>query len=206
MLFSWLYLPICNTKAFVCTQSFVCNHVRHAHRHERHRKIWGVSENSQRPRTASLFALCCVIFPCNTPGIIGRSNHGFAAGSRFQKEMPSSRMAFFLCHVNTMDRLPNLEHNPAIQRSDCGVERRKTFAVEAGALARLPDIQRSFLSGAGYGSRTRLSGLGSRCTTDVRTLHLDFSGIIPSSDGKCNRFLSRFQSRVSGWKPGIKQK
>ena len=52
-----------------------------------------------------------------------------------------------VCHVNTMDRLPNLEHNPAIQRSDCGVERRKTFAVEAGALARLPDIQRSFLSG-----------------------------------------------------------
>ena len=30
--------------------------------------------------------------------------------------------------------------------SDCDFERRKTFAVEAGALARLPDIQRSFLS------------------------------------------------------------
>ena len=38
-----------------------------------------------------------------------------------------------LCHVNTMDQLPNLEYKPAIQRSDCGFERRKTFAVEAGA-------------------------------------------------------------------------
>ena len=29
-----------------------------------------------------------------------------------------------------------------------------------------------FEFGAGYGSRTRLSGLGSRCTTDVLTLHV----------------------------------
>ena len=28
--------------------------------------------------------------------------------------------------------------------------------------------------GAGYGSRTRLLGLGSRCTTDVRILHMKF--------------------------------
>ena len=96
MLFSWLHLPICNTKAFVCAQSFVCNHVRHAHRHERHRKIWGVSENCQHPRTAGLFALCCVIFPCNTPGIIGRSNHGFAAGSRFKKKCHPRGWHFFL--------------------------------------------------------------------------------------------------------------
>ena len=51
-----------------------------------------------------------------------------------------------LCHVNTMDQLPNLEYKPAIQRSDCGFERRKTFAVEMNALARSSDIQRSFLS------------------------------------------------------------
>ena len=38
------------------------------------------------------------------------------------------------------------------QQSGHDFERRKTFAVEAGALARLPDIQRSFLSGAGYGN------------------------------------------------------
>ena len=38
-----------------------------------------------------------------------------------------------LCHVNTMDQLPNLEYKPAIQRSDCGFERRKTFAVEMDA-------------------------------------------------------------------------
>ena len=59
-----------------------------------------------------------------------------------------------LCHVNTMDQLPNLEYKPAIQRSDCGFERRKTFAVEMNALARSSDIQRSFLSvfSAHYGS------------------------------------------------------
>ena len=34
-------------------------------------------------------------------------------------------------------------------------ERRKTFAVEMGALARPSDIQRSFLSGAADGTRTR---------------------------------------------------
>ena len=41
-----------------------------------------------------------------------------------------------------------MEYKPAIQRSDCGFERRKTFAVEMNALARSSDIQRSFLSGA----------------------------------------------------------
>ena len=51
-----------------------------------------------------------------------------------------------LCHVNTMDQLSDLKHKPAIQRSDCGFERRKTFAVEMNALARSSDIQRSFLS------------------------------------------------------------
>ena len=59
-----------------------------------------------------------------------------------------------LCHVNTMDQLPNLEYKPAIQRSDCGFERRKTFAVEMNALARSSDIQRSFLSGGAGGIRT----------------------------------------------------
>ena len=34
-------------------------------------------------------------------------------------------------------------------------KRRKTFAVEMGAPARPSDIQRSFLSGAGGGARTR---------------------------------------------------
>ncbi len=64
-----------------------------------------------------------------------------------------------LCCVNTMDLPPNLEHKPAIQRSDCGFERRKTFAVEMNALARSSDIQRSFLSGAGGGTRTHTPSL-----------------------------------------------
>ena len=33
-----------------------------------------------------------------------------------------------------------------------------------------PVDKRGFLHGAGYGSRTRLHGLGSRCITDIRTL------------------------------------
>ena len=40
-----------------------------------------------------------------------------------------------------------IKNKLAIQRSDCKLKRRKTFAVEADALARLPDIQMSFLSG-----------------------------------------------------------
>ena len=54
-----------------------------------------------------------------------------------------------LWHVNTLDHRSDLKHKPAIQRSDCGFERRKTFAVEMNALARSSDIQRSFLSGTG---------------------------------------------------------
>ena len=50
-----------------------------------------------------------------------------------------------------------IKNKLAIQRSDCGFERRKTFAVEMNALARASDIQRSFLSGAGGGTRTHTS-------------------------------------------------
>ena len=50
-----------------------------------------------------------------------------------------------------------IKNKLAIQRSDCGFERRKTFAVEVDALARSPDIQRSFLSGPSDWFRT--SGL-----------------------------------------------
>ena len=64
-----------------------------------------------------------------------------------------------LCCVNTMDQPPNLEHKPAIQQSDCGFERRKTFVVEMNAPAQSSDIQRSFLSGAGGGTRTHTPSL-----------------------------------------------
>ena len=43
--------------------------------------------------------------------------------------------------------------------------------------------------GAGYGSRTRLHGLGSRCITDIRTLH-SIALIIAEGYGKFNSFLS----------------
>ena len=54
--------------------------------------------------------------------------------------------ARFSCHVNPMDQFPSWWHKTVTQRSDCGFERRKTFAVEMNALARSSDIQRSFLS------------------------------------------------------------
>ena len=34
---------------------------------------WGISENCQRIRTAGLFALCRVIFPCNTSGFLRKN-------------------------------------------------------------------------------------------------------------------------------------
>ena len=52
------------------------------------------------------------------------------------------------------------------------------------------------LFGAGYGSRTRLHGLGSRCITDIRILQL--SVIIAEPKGKFNRFLSVRQSTSRG--------
>ena len=42
-----------------------------------------------------------------------------------------------------------------------------------------------FLSGAGYGNRTRLLGLGSRCTTDVLTLRCVNSDSIADLFGNC---------------------
>ena len=43
--------------------------------------------------------------------------------------------------------------------------------------------------GAGYGNRTRLHGLGSRCITDIRTLH-SIDGIIADPNENFNTFLS----------------
>ena len=65
------------------------------------------------------------------------------------------REHYIMCNPNAMDQLPNQKSKIVTQRSGHDFERRKTFAVEADAPVRLPDIQRSFLSGAGYGSRTR---------------------------------------------------
>ena len=45
--------------------------------------------------------------------------------------------------------------------------------------------RRSFIFGAGYGNRTRLLGLGSRCTTDVLTLRSE--AIIAENFVHCNR-------------------
>ena len=59
-----------------------------------------------------------------------------------------------MCNPNAMDQLPNQKSKIVTQRSGHDFERRKTFAVEVDALARSPDIQRSFLSGTPETIRT----------------------------------------------------
>ena len=48
-----------------------------------------------------------------------------------------------------------------------------------------------FLFGAGYGSRTRLNGLGSRCNTDIPTLRFTYRVIVAYRRRFCNRKLCR---------------
>ena len=50
-----------------------------------------------------------------------------------------------------------------------------------------------FFYGAGYGNRTRLHGLGSRCITDIRTLRTRC--IIPNQNSNFNPFLSTTQNK-----------
>ena len=48
-----------------------------------------------------------------------------------------------------------------------------------------------FFFGAGYGSRTRLNGLGSRCNTDIPTLRFTYRVIVAYRRRFCNRKLCR---------------
>ena len=57
--------------------------------------------------------------------------------------------------MKSSDFISHPKNKLAAQQRGCEFERRKTFAVEMNALARSSDIQRSFLSGAGGGARTR---------------------------------------------------
>ena len=53
------------------------------------------------------------------------------------------------------------------------------------------DILCIYLHGAGYGSRTRLNGLGSRCNTDIPTLRFTYRVIVAYRRRFCNRKLCR---------------
>ena len=53
----------------------------------------------------------------------------------------------------------------------------------------MPDGTSCFF-GAGYGNRTRLHGLGSRCITDIRTLRCEVGCIIADPNGKIKGNLS----------------
>ena len=54
-----------------------------------------------------------------------------------------------------------------------------------------PSRRMVFLFGAGYGSRTRLNGLGSRCNTDIPTLQFTYRVIVAYRRRFCNRKLCR---------------
>ncbi len=55
-----------------------------------------------------------------------------------------------------------------------------------------PSVMGGSPFGAGYGNRTRLHGLGSRCITDIRTLQIFTTvQIIAEDGGKFNPFLSK---------------
>ena len=54
-----------------------------------------------------------------------------------------------------------------------------------------PSRRMVFLFGAGYGSRTRLNGLGSRCNTDIPTLRFTYRVIVAYRRRFCNRKLCR---------------
>ncbi len=67
------------------------------------------------------------------------------------------------CEGGTFDGFP---HSRSITRPQA-----TTFAEQKCCSKKKDTRTGVFLFGAGYGSRTRLNGLGSRCNTDIPTLH-----------------------------------
>ena len=70
--------------------------------------------------------------------------------------------------------------------------RRRPLLRSKSAAPKKKDTRRGvFLFGAGYGSRTRLNGLGSRCNTDIPTLRFTYRVIVAYRRRFCNRKLCR---------------
>ena len=87
------------------------------------------------------------------------------------------------CEGGTFDGFP---HSRSIARPQA-----TTFA-EQKCCSKKKDTPRGvFLFGAGYGSRTRLNGLGSRCNTDIPTLRFTYRVIVAYRRRFCNRKLCR---------------
>ena len=87
------------------------------------------------------------------------------------------------CEGGTFDGFP---HSRSITRPQA-----TTFA-EQKCCSKKKDTRRGvFLFGAGYGSRTRLNGLGSRCNTDIPTLRFTYRVIVAYRRRFCNRKLCR---------------
>ena len=98
-----------------------------------------------------------------------------------------------------MCNLSNQENKIVTQRSGYDFERRKTFAVEVDALARSPDIQRSFLSGPSDWFRT--SGLvvpnrNRKLFSDVSNGFLSFPLVFRYSRDLFGTLISACSARV----------
>ena len=73
----------------------------------------------------------------------------------------------------------------------------RTVRAPLTVLRRKPrQLPRLFFSGAGYGNRTRLLGLGSRCTTDVLTLQSE--AIIADFPAQCKAKFAKREDILHG--------
>ena len=103
---------------------------------------------------------------------------------RYGSRLPLPTAAYGIAAV-----LPAANNSPP----GCCIQIGSTLSVSCSKKESHPE---GWPFGAGYGSRTRLHGLGSRCITDIRILQL--SVIIAEPKGKFNRFLSVRQSTSRG--------
>ena len=131
-------------------------------------------------------------------GIIGETT-SFAAGKHHSKKPDLHKQIRLFCWSRIREsiyiflrkikeRMPSSRHPAAVHR---------TAALEWVRLPPPPVPNKNttrwvvFPFGAGYGSRTRLHGLGSRCITDIRILRVQLTEvIIAEAKGKFNHFLS----------------
>ena len=124
---------------------------------------------------------------------------------RTKREETSFRMSLFFCdcpHVllsalpptarkgecegGTFDGFPHSRSVTRPQATGFAQQNRRTLLQKKRRAA-----WRVSFFGAGYGSRTRLNGLGSRCNTDIPTLRFTYRVIVAYRRRFCNRKLCR---------------
>ena len=88
------------------------------------------------------------------------------------------------CEGGTFDGFPHSRSITRPQATDFAQQNRRSKKIR-------PPKGWSYFFGAGYGSRTRLNGLGSRCNTDIPTLRFTYRVIVAYRRRFCNRKLCR---------------